>query len=109
MLGAADVYAAANQACIITPFILAGAMSPVSVMGTLTQVLAEETSGVSRVRVNAINPGPTRTAMRRTAYPAEAPDSAPLPEAITAAYVCLLGPGGRGMSGLSVDAQAPRP
>ena len=75
----------------------------------LTQVLAEETSGVSRVRVNAINPGPTRTAMRRTAYPAEAPDSAPLPEAITAAYVCLLGPGGRGMSGLSVDAQAPRP
>ena len=41
MLGAADVYAANNQACIITPFILSGAMSPVSVMGTLTQVLAE--------------------------------------------------------------------
>ena len=31
MLGAAEVYAAANQATIITPFILAGAMAPVDV------------------------------------------------------------------------------
>ena len=30
--------ARANQACIITPFILSGAMSPVTVAGTLTQV-----------------------------------------------------------------------
>ncbi|MGE0583315.1 MAG: YciK family oxidoreductase [Steroidobacteraceae bacterium] len=75
----------------------------------LTQVLAEEMSGVSQVRVNAINPGGTRTAMRRAAYPAEAPGSTPLPESITAAYVCLLGPGGRGMTGQTVDAQAPVP
>ena len=34
MLGAAKVYARANQATIITPFILAGAMSPVTVAGT---------------------------------------------------------------------------
>ena len=33
MLGAAKVYARANQATIITPFILAGAMSPVTVAG----------------------------------------------------------------------------
>ena len=31
MLGAAEVYARNNQACIITPFILSGAMSPVTV------------------------------------------------------------------------------
>ncbi len=47
MLGAAEVYARANQACIITPFILSGAMSPVSVAGTLTQVLAEVMAGTA--------------------------------------------------------------
>jgi len=47
MLGAADVYASNNQACIITPFILAGAMSPVTVAGTLTQVLAEVLAGTA--------------------------------------------------------------
>jgi trimethylamine---corrinoid protein Co-methyltransferase len=41
MLGALDVYASNNQACIITPFILSGAMSPVTIAGTLTQVLCE--------------------------------------------------------------------
>ena len=30
MLGALRTYAAANQACIVTPFILAGAMAPVT-------------------------------------------------------------------------------
>ena len=47
MLGAAEVYARANQACIITPFILSGAMSPVTVAGTLTQVLAEVMAGTA--------------------------------------------------------------
>ena len=47
MLGAAEVYARSNQACIITPFILSGAMSPVSVAGTLTQVLAEVLAGTA--------------------------------------------------------------
>ena len=47
MLGAAEVYARNNQACIITPFILSGAMSPVTVAGTLTQVLAEVMAGTA--------------------------------------------------------------
>ena len=47
MIGAAEVYARANQACIITPFILSGAMSPVTVAGTLTQVLAEVLAGTA--------------------------------------------------------------
>ena len=47
MLGAAEAYARANQACIITPFILSGAMSPVTVAGTLTQVLAEVMAGTA--------------------------------------------------------------
>ncbi|MEL6792763.1 MAG: trimethylamine methyltransferase family protein, partial [Pseudomonadota bacterium] len=47
MSGAMEVYAKANQACIISPFIVGGAMAPVSVMGTLTQVLAEVLAGVA--------------------------------------------------------------
>ncbi|SRR6056297_267427 len=41
MLGAADIFAQNSQASILSPFILAGAMSPVGVAGTLAQVLAE--------------------------------------------------------------------
>ncbi|HHS94595.1 MAG TPA: trimethylamine methyltransferase [Rhodobacterales bacterium] len=47
MMGALETYAAANQACIVSPFIVGGAMSPVSVAGTLTQVLAEVLAGVA--------------------------------------------------------------
>lgn len=45
MLGALKVYARANQACIVSPFILAGAMSPVTALGTLAQVQAEVLAG----------------------------------------------------------------
>ncbi len=47
MMGALEVYAAAGQAAIISPFIVGGAMAPVSVAGTLTQVLAEVMAGVA--------------------------------------------------------------
>ncbi|MGB1910488.1 MAG: trimethylamine methyltransferase family protein, partial [Candidatus Puniceispirillaceae bacterium] len=55
MLGALKVYARANQGTVISPFILAGAMSPVSVGGTLTQILAEAMSGIAFAQ--AVNPG----------------------------------------------------
>ena len=44
-----------NQACIVTPFILAGAMSPVTVAGTLTQVLAEVLAGAAVTQL--VRPG----------------------------------------------------
>ena len=47
MMGALEVYAQANQAAIVSPFIVGGAMAPVTVAGTLTQVLAEVLAGVS--------------------------------------------------------------
>jgi trimethylamine--corrinoid protein Co-methyltransferase len=55
MLGAAEVYAEANQAVIMTPFILSGAMSPVTVAGTLAQVLAEVLAGTAFVQL--VRPG----------------------------------------------------
>lgn len=47
MLGALKTYARANQASIVSPFIVGGAMSPVTVTGTLTQVLCEATSAIA--------------------------------------------------------------
>ena len=47
MMGALEVFAENNQAAIISPFIVGGAMAPVSVAGTLTQVLAEVLAGVA--------------------------------------------------------------
>ncbi|MBC6442098.1 MAG: trimethylamine methyltransferase family protein [Rhodobacteraceae bacterium] len=47
MTGALEVYAQNNQACIVSPFIVGGAMAPVSVAGTLTQVLAEAMAGIA--------------------------------------------------------------
>ena len=53
MLGAAEVYAKANQASIISPFILMGAMSPVSVAGLAAQALAEALAGMAFVQLVA--------------------------------------------------------
>jgi len=47
MMGALEVYARNNQAAIVSPFIVGGAMAPVTVAGTLTQVLAEILAGVA--------------------------------------------------------------
>ena len=55
MLGAATVYAENNQATVISPFLLAGAMSPVTVAGTLTQILAEALAGMAYVQL--VRPG----------------------------------------------------
>lgn len=55
MLGAAEVYAQANQATVVSPFILAGAMSPVTVVGTVTQILAEALAGMAFVQL--VKPG----------------------------------------------------
>jgi trimethylamine--corrinoid protein Co-methyltransferase len=46
MLGALKVYARARQGLIITPFLLSGAMAPVSVAGTLAQQNAEAIAGI---------------------------------------------------------------
>ncbi len=55
MLAAAETYAAANQACIITPFILAGAMAPTTSAGVVTQTLAEALAGMAFTQL--VRPG----------------------------------------------------
>jgi trimethylamine---corrinoid protein Co-methyltransferase len=55
MLGAARAYAEANQGVMMTPFILAGAMSPATVAGTCAQTLAESMAGMAYVQL--VRPG----------------------------------------------------
>jgi trimethylamine--corrinoid protein Co-methyltransferase len=55
MLGAARAYALANQAVIMTPFILAGAMSPATVAGAAAQTLAEALAGMTYIQL--VRPG----------------------------------------------------
>jgi NAD(P)-dependent dehydrogenase (short-subunit alcohol dehydrogenase family) len=71
----------------------------------LAQVLAAELEGTSHIRVNTLNPGRARTAMRRQAYPAEDLAEVPLPESLTGPYLALLGPASRGITGGAFDAQ----
>jgi trimethylamine--corrinoid protein Co-methyltransferase len=47
MLGALKVYARARQAVIVTPFVLSGAMAPVSIAGTVAQLNAEALAGIA--------------------------------------------------------------
>jgi trimethylamine--corrinoid protein Co-methyltransferase len=55
MLDVVDVYAAANQACIIAPFILSGAMAPATSAGVVAQTLAEALAGMAYVQL--VRPG----------------------------------------------------
>ena len=72
----------------------------------LAQVLADELSSTA-IRVNAINPGATRTKMRARAYPAEDVATLATPESRTRAYLYLLGPASRGASGGLLECAAP--
>jgi trimethylamine--corrinoid protein Co-methyltransferase len=55
MLGALKVYARHGQATIIAPFVLAGAMSPVTVAGASAQILAEALAGMAFAQL--VRPG----------------------------------------------------
>jgi trimethylamine--corrinoid protein Co-methyltransferase len=55
MLSALVEYARAGQALIVTPFLLMGAMSPVSIPATLAQQMAEALAGIALVQL--IRPG----------------------------------------------------
>ncbi|MCK2183193.1 YciK family oxidoreductase [Halomonas getboli] len=72
------------------------------------EVLADEVEHLGTLRINTLNPGATRTAMRQSAYPAEDPGTLRTPEEIMPTYLWLMGPDSRGHSGERFDAQPPR-
>lgn len=72
------------------------------------EVLADELVNQPQVRVNTLNPGATRTQMRRSAYPGEDPMTLRSAEDIMPTYLWLMGPDSQGVSGQKFDAQPPR-
>ena len=69
-----------------------------------TQLLAEEMKE-HNIRVNAVNPGGTRTDMRAEAYPQEDPLTLPTPDEITGVFVHLASSESEGVTGKSFDAR----
>ena len=74
----------------------------------LTQVLADETDTLTKIRVNSVNPGKVRTAMRARAYPGEDAATVPLPAVVLPTYLYLLGSASHGVTGQRFDAQCAR-
>src|SRR3972149_616853 len=70
----------------------------------LTQVLAAELLPF-HIRVNAVNPGGTRTGMRAAAYPEGDPLTLPTPEQITPVFVYLASDESRDVTGKSFEAR----
>jgi len=70
----------------------------------LTQLLAAELQPF-HIRVNAVNPGGTRTGMRAAAYPEEDPLTLPTPEQITPVFVYLASDESRDITGQSLEAR----
>lgn len=71
----------------------------------MMQIFAAELSETTRIRVNSINPGATRTSMRANAYPAEDPRTLKKPEEIMAVYLYLMGGDSVGTTGQQFKAQ----
>lgn len=68
-------------------------------MEGFAKLLAEELENTSKVRVNIINPGATRTTMRAAAYPTEDPRELKTPADLVPLYLYLMGPEGRAEHG----------
>ena len=71
----------------------------------LMETLADELENISNIRVNSLNPGATRTAMRQLAYPGENPATLRTPQDIMGTYLYLMGPDSKGVNGQKFDAQ----
>ncbi len=68
----------------------------------LMQVLAEELEN-SNIRVNSLDPGPTRTELRKRIFPGEDPQTVKPPEDLMPLYLWLMGPDSRGTHGQALS------
>jgi NAD(P)-dependent dehydrogenase (short-subunit alcohol dehydrogenase family) len=68
------------------------------------QVLADELEANTPIRVNSLDPGPVRTALRLMAYPYEDRDALPRPVDVVKPFLFLLGPDSQGITGRQLSA-----
>lgn len=62
-------------------------------METMVRMWANEVHNISALRINLIDPGPVRTALRAKAFPGESEEKLPTPEDIAPAFLDLAVPG----------------
>ncbi|MBE8214756.1 MAG: YciK family oxidoreductase [Endozoicomonadaceae bacterium] len=72
---------------------------------SLAKVMSDEEKDISTLRINTINPGATRTAMRAQAYPAENPNTLSSPEEIMPLYLYLMSQDSQHITGQYFNAQ----
>jgi NAD(P)-dependent dehydrogenase (short-subunit alcohol dehydrogenase family) len=72
---------------------------------SVRSMLSQELESERNIRINSINPGRMRTAMRSAAYPAEDPNALPSPASLTGAFLYLLSKQGRGIDGEYIEVQ----
>jgi len=68
-------------------------------------MFSQELEGEPNIRVNSVNPGRMRTAMRAAAYPAENPNTVPAPASVSGPFLYLLSAQSRGIDGQYIEAQ----
>jgi NAD(P)-dependent dehydrogenase (short-subunit alcohol dehydrogenase family) len=61
-------------------------------MEGFAKLLADELENTTNIRVNILNPGATRTAMRASAYPGEDPATLKTADELMGLYLYLMGP-----------------
>jgi NAD(P)-dependent dehydrogenase (short-subunit alcohol dehydrogenase family) len=72
---------------------------------SVRSMFSQELDGEPNIRVNSVNPGRMRTAMRAAAYPAEDPNTVPAPASVCGPFLYLLSARGRGIDGQYIEAQ----
>jgi NAD(P)-dependent dehydrogenase (short-subunit alcohol dehydrogenase family) len=72
---------------------------------SVRSMFSQELDGMPNIRVNSVNPGRMRTAMRAAAYPAEDPNTVPAPESVSGTFLYLLSALSRGIDGQYIEAQ----
>ena len=66
---------------------------------------SEELATITNVRLNSVNPGRMRSAMRAAAYPGEDPNTLPEPAAVAAPFLYLLSAASRAVRDSYLEAQ----
>jgi NAD(P)-dependent dehydrogenase (short-subunit alcohol dehydrogenase family) len=72
---------------------------------SVRSMFSQELDGEPNIRVNSVNPGRMRTAMRAAAYPAEDPNTVPTPASLSGTFLYLLSARSRGIDGQYIEAQ----
>lgn len=101
---AAVVYTSDSHVEVPTAY-WAGVAAPKAALLAAMRAQADEWTRHPNLRVNAVVPGPVASPARAFTHPGASPATLPSPDSIVPAYLWLIGPASRGLSGQIVHCQ----